>query len=100
MQEAQVAESFEGALKQFTEETGKSLQEATADVAAYAARQSALLSASVGEPGFQRNLERARANVLGMLAIRSIDEADELDQRLIGMVTMGLTIAARALVVV
>jgi hypothetical protein len=55
------------------------------------------LSAAVDEPGFEENLIAARDSIALGAGIAATEEADAVDAELVGILTGGLSLAARAL---
>lgn len=97
MQQPQVAESIKDLLDEFLDGTEASLREASVDVANLAAQAAAQSAALVGLPGYQRAVQANMEIAIGRGLLRGVQEADELDERLWGILYGAVSIAARAL---
>lgn len=84
------------ALQSVVSETGKSLRASAAEVAAYVAQRGAYLATLAGQAGFaeaeQAELESCRL----FAGVAAVHEADAVDGRVLGIIQLGLTIAAGA----
>lgn len=72
-------------------------EEARAEIAAYAAERADSLALAVGEPGYDEALIAARDSVALKAGIVAVDEADEVDANILGLIAGLLAFAARSI---
>ena len=92
-----VADQLIATLNAAGERLGKSFSEALENQRAYISTTMIELSEAANEPGFDENLIAARDSIALNAGIAATEEADALDMELLGILTGGLSIAARAL---
>jgi len=80
-------------------ETGASLQQGAAELAAYAAERAAHLATLVDDPGFQEAVRAERDAVALKAGIAVVQQADATDARILGVIHGGLALAARLIAV-
>jgi len=78
---------------------GVSLGAAASELAEYAAHRADALSLAVGEPGFDQALEAERDNVALKAAAGAVEQADQVDSRVLATIARSLRIAAVGLAV-
>jgi hypothetical protein len=78
-------------------ETGQQLRFDSANLAAYTAERAAWLATLAGQPGFDEAMIAERDNALLRAGIAAVDNADALDNRIVGIVTTVLSVGATAL---
>lgn len=72
-------------------------EEKRAELAAYAAERAQALSMSVGQPGYDEALVAARDSIALKAGIAVVEEADDVDLGLLGVIAGALAFAARML---
>lgn len=77
---------------------GKDLSDRTEALRAYAAERAEILSDLVGDPNFDYALRAERDNVALAAGIAAVQAGDAADQRLIGMIQVGMRFLAGLLV--
>ena len=92
-----VADQLIGTLNASAERLGTSFAEALEGQRQYISTTMLELSSAVEEPGFEEVLIAARDSIALNAGIAATEEADAVDMELIGILTGGLAIAARAL---
>ncbi len=88
---------FKTLLSDALSETGASLQGDLHEVALYANERAAHLSTLVGQAGFEHAVRAERDNVMLKAAVVATEQADAVDQRIVGLVQGALAIGAKAL---
>ncbi len=88
---------FESLLLDATNEMGVSLKMTTDELAAYMAERAEHLASISHEPGFSRAVSLERNNVALAAGLSMSDGARMADQRLIGMISGALRLAALAM---
>lgn len=78
-------------------ETGVSLRAGVVELAAFAAERSAYLATLVDDPGFNMALRAERDAVVLHAGITAVQQADQADERFVGLIQGGLALAARLL---
>lgn len=69
----------------------------TAEVAAYAAEQAAMLKNVANQPGYHQAVLAARDNVALKAGIKASEQADATDSRIIGIIEGALFMGAKVL---
>lgn len=90
-------DDFMSVLQGTLKETGRELKVSVSDLRQRAAEQMAQLALAAGEPGYDRAVIAARDNVLLLAGIESVERADAVDNRIIGVVQAGLFMGAKVL---
>ena len=90
------ADGFRSLLEDVLAETGRSLTDTPAAIAAYAAERSAHLATLVGVEGFEVAVRAERDAVALRAGVAVTTEADAFDQRIAGAIHGALAFAARA----
>lgn len=88
---------FEAIIEQAVRDTGVSLKTSTKELALYADDQAARLLSLVGQAGYDEAVIAARDNVVLRAGIASVDQADALQARFIGVLQGALGMAAKLL---
>lgn len=96
----QVGESLVALLVGEAQQVGEAIVEDLDAVATYAAERAEHLATVVGEPGFEQALQAERDNIAIRAALRTVESADNLDERILRVTSTGLQMAATALRVV
>lgn len=71
--------------------------EARAELASYAAERAEALSLAVGEPGYDEALKAARDSLALKAGVVAVEQADDVDQHVLGLIGGALAFAARVL---
>lgn len=93
----QVAQDLGVAIKQSAKELGVELRLDLANVTLYAAERTAYLASLVGQAGYDEAVIAERDNVVLRAGISSVQSADKLDQRIVGLIYSTLLFGAQAL---
>lgn len=72
-------------------------EEKRAELATYASERAAQLSLAVGEPGYDEALKAARDSLALKAGVAAVEQADEADFHVIGLIGGALAFAARVL---
>ncbi len=91
---------FKNLLDDVVEETGTSFQAGTDAVALYASQRTAHLSTLVGQPGFMQAVRAERDNVAMYASLSVGDQANAMDNRLLGLIQGALAMGASSATVV
>ena len=94
-----VKHELEALLTDAIAETGASLQQGAAELAAYAAERAAHLATLVDDPGFQEAVRAERDAVALKAGITAVQQADAADARIVGVIQGALALAANLLAV-
>jgi hypothetical protein len=92
-----VKEEFTRLFDELTTEIGAGFQVEAEELAEYAAGRSAHLATLVGDPDFNLAIRAERDAVTLKAGIGAVQQADKIDQRVIGAIQGGLSLAARLL---
>ena len=96
-QHVELQEDFKSLIRGVIERSGASLTNSAADVAEYAAGRSAYLATLVGQPGFEEAVVAERQSVMLHAGIAAVNEADQIDAALAGVIEGALGMASRSL---
>lgn len=90
-------QDFMDSLNASLKDTGRELSVSTEEVRAEAANQLQKLAMAAGEPGYDRAVIAARDNVALVAGLKSVSNADHVDNRIIGVIQGALFVGAKAL---
>lgn len=83
-------------LKDELKQTGRSLEVSVQELRQYVAERAAHLAQGIGQPGYQDMVRIERDNVVLAAGLKSVEEADAADQRIIGIIQAALGFLAAA----
>lgn len=90
-------ENLKELLKEAVNDTGRDLSTSLDEVALAMSESTARLALSVGQPGFEMALIAERDIVAIKAGLSAVGSADAIDNRIIGVIQGGLSMAARAI---
>lgn len=87
-------ETFIKLLEQQLKDAGRDLNVSARDVAAYASQRAAHLSTLVADPNFMDAVKAERDNVALYAGIKAVENADAIDNRVLGIIQGAIALGA------